>query len=247
MRVDVRQPDGCTQPLRHAGDSAPQPHRPLLTAIQSARLAGPWLARCGVSGSGQTVTRRRRPPQRQADHRGRVSQALAVDTPRLTLGTLITALFSDRATAQPLRLPTQSEPRAREVRDLVHTGKRPGGLGVDEAPALTRHPLTGRTRFLAGVDDGDGTRSLGRAGHPQRGNDCRRPTRADLGDRPAIVPVDGLAGSPRASLQGLFHVWTAGKSEPERLLTPEAIALCASTLRTPLHMPRHLTLARAGG
>ena len=64
-----------------------------------------------------------------------------------------------------------------------------------------------------------------------------------IGYRTDIFTLDGLAGSQREYLQWLFHVCTAGKIAPEMLLTPDAIDLLASTLRTPLHMQRHLTLA----
>src|SRR5712691_3571388 len=59
----------------------------------------------------------------------------------------------------------------------------------------------------------------------------------DRGTRP------GIAGSQREYLQWLLHVCTAGKVAPEMLLTPDAIDLLASKLRTPLQMQRHLTLA----
>jgi hypothetical protein len=65
----------------------------------------------------------------------------------------------------------------------------------------------------------------------------------EIGYRTDIFTLDGLAGSQREYLQWLFHVCTAGKIEPEMLLTPDAIDLLASTLRTPLQMQRHLTLA----
>jgi hypothetical protein len=65
----------------------------------------------------------------------------------------------------------------------------------------------------------------------------------EIGYRTDIFTLDGLAGSQREYLQWLFHVCTAGKIEPEMLLTPDAIDLLASTLRTPLQRQRHLTLA----
>src|SRR5712691_5888635 len=93
------------------------------------------------------------------------------------------------------------------------------------------------------VEDGDGKLSIVLAGHPKLGNDLRRPTMEEIGYRTEVFTLDGIAGSQREYLQWLLHVCTAGKIEPEMLLTPDAIDLLASKLRTPLQMQRHLTLA----
>src|SRR5262249_46211915 len=181
------------------------------------------------------------------DNRVLVSKSLAVDKHRITLGTLITALFDGLSTEKPIRIPTQSEKRERELRDLVKKGKRPVVLFVDEAHALTRHTLTDLKRLLEVVEDGDGKLSIVLAGHPKLGNDLRRPTMEEIGYRTDIFTLDGLAGSQREYLQWLFHVCTAGKIEPEILLTQEPRDLLASKLRPPLQMQRHLTLAREVG
>ncbi len=60
-----------------------------------------------------------------------VATSLAVEKQRITLGTLITALFCDLSTEKPLRIPTQSEKRERDLRDLVKRGKRPVVLFMD--------------------------------------------------------------------------------------------------------------------
>ncbi len=114
---------------------------------------------------------------------------------------------------------------------------------IDEAHALTRHTLTDLKRLLEVVEDGDGKLSIVLAGHPKLGNDLRRPTMEEIGYRTEVFTLDGIAGSQREYLQWLLHVCTAGKIEPEMLLTPDAIDLLASKLRTPLQMQRHLTLA----
>lgn len=171
MRVDVMQHDGFTQPLSHAGDCETQHHRQLMTDIKSAILEGHLLALCGVIGSGKTVTLRRLHQQLQDDNRVLGSKSLAVEKHRLTLGTLITALFYDLSTEKPIRIPTQSEKRERELRDRVKRGQRPVVLFVDEAHALTRHTLTALKRLREVVEDGDGTLSIVLAGHPKLGND----------------------------------------------------------------------------
>src|SRR5262249_31478506 len=211
MRVDVMQHYGFTQPLSHAGYYETQHHRQLMTDIKSAILEGHLIALCGVIGSGKTVTLRRLQQQLKEDNRVLVSKSLAVEKHRITLRTLLTALFDGHATEKPTRIPTQSEKRERELRDLVKKGKRPVVLFVDEAHALTRHTLTDLKRLLEVVEDGDGKLSIVLAGHPKLGNDLRRPTMEEIGYRRDIFTLEGLAGSQREYLQWLFHACTAGK------------------------------------
>ena len=47
----------------------------------------------------------------------------------------------------------------------------------------------------------------------------------EIGYRTDVFTLDGIAGSQREYLQWLLHVCTAGKLEPEMLLTPDAIDL----------------------
>src|SRR5919109_1368564 len=189
MRVDVMQHYGFTQPLSHAGYYETGHHRQLMTDIKSAILEGYLIALCGVIGSGKTVTLRRLQQQLKDDNRVLVSKSLAVEKHRITLGTLITALFYDLSTEKPIRIPTQSEKRERELRDLVNKGKRPVVLFVDEAHDLTRHTLTDLKRLLEVIEDGDGKLSIVLAGHPKLGNDLRRPTMEEIGYRTGEQPI----------------------------------------------------------
>jgi len=243
MRVDVMQHYGFTQPLSHAGYYETSHHRQLMTDIKSAILEGRLIALCGVIGSGKTVTLRRLQQQLRDENRVLVSKSLAVEKHSITLGTLITALFYDLSTEKPLRIPTQGEKRERDLRELVKKGKRPVALFVDEAHDLTRPTLTGLKRLMEVVEDGDGKLSIVLAGHPKLRNDLRRPTMEEIGYRTDVFTLDGLAGSQREYLQWLLHVCTERKIEPEMILTPDAIDLLVSKLRTPLQMQRHLTLA----
>src|SRR5438874_4009485 len=142
MRVDVMQHYGFTQPLSHAGYYETAHHRQLMTDIKSAILEGHFIALCGVIGSGKTVTLRRLQQQLKDENRVLVAKSLAVDKHRITVGTLITALFYDLSTEKPLRIPTQSEKRERDLRELVKKGKRPVVLFVDEAHDLTDRKST---------------------------------------------------------------------------------------------------------
>jgi hypothetical protein len=93
------------------------------------------------------------------------------------------------------------------------------------------------------VEDGDGRLSIVLAGHPKLRNDLRRPTMEEIGYRTDVFTLDGITGSQREYIQWLLHVCTAPQTEPETILTPDAIDLLASKLHTPLQIQLHLTLA----
>ena len=116
-RIFVQSHYGFTQPLSHAGYYETRHHQQLMTDIKSAILEGHLIALCGVIGSGKTVTLRRLQQQLKDENRVLVSKSLAVEKHRITLGTLITALFYDLSTEKPLRIPTQSEKRERDLRE----------------------------------------------------------------------------------------------------------------------------------
>jgi len=243
MRVEVMQHYQLTQPLGQAGYYETQHHQQLIKDIKSAILEGRLIALCGVIGSGKTVTLRRLQQQLKEENRVLVSKSLAVEKHSIKLGTLIAALFYDLSTEKPVRIPTQGEKRERDLRELVKKGKRPVALFVDEAHDLNGHPLTGLKRLMEVVEDGDGRLSIVLAGHPKLRNDLRRPTMEEIGYRTDVFTLDGIAGSQREYIQWLLHVCTAPQTEPEMILTPDAIDLLASTLHTPLQIQLHLTLA----
>jgi len=243
MRVEVMQHYQLTQPLSQAGYYETQHHQQLIKDIKSAILEGRLIALCGVIGSGKTVTLRRLQQQLKEENRVLVSKSLAVEKHSIKLGTLIAALFYDLSTEKPVRIPTQGEKRERDLRELVKKGKRPVALFVDEAHDLNGHTLTGLKRLMEVVEDGDGRLSIVLAGHLKLRNDLRRPTMEEIGYRTDVFTLDGIAGSQREYIQWLLHVCTAPQTEPEMILTPDAIDLLASKLHTPLQIQLHLTLA----
>jgi len=243
MRVEVMQHYRLTQPLSQAGYYETSHHQQLIKDIKSAILEGRLIALCGVIGSGKTVTLRRLQQQLKDENRVLVSKSLAVEKHSIKLGTLIAALFNDLSTEKPVRIPTQGEKRERDLRELVKKGKRPVALFIDEAHDLNGHTLTGLKRLMEVVEDGDGRLSIVLAGHPKLRNDLRRPTMEEIGYRTDLFTLDGIAGSQREYIHWLLQVCTAPQTEPETILTTDAIDLLASKLHTPLQIQLPLTLA----
>jgi len=69
----------------------------------------------------------------------------------------------------------------------------------------------------------------------------------EIGYRTDIFSLDGIAGSQREYIHWLLETCTAGKVEPESILTEDAIDLLATKLRTPLQIQLHLSLALEAG
>lgn len=114
----------------------------------------------------------------------------------------------------------------------------------------TRHVSISQKRsrsLLNETTDGGGRLSVILAGHPKLRNDLRRPTMEEIGYRTDIFTLDGIAGSQREYILWLLGASTANKTEPESILTAEAIDMLATKLRTPLQVQLHLTLALEAG
>ncbi|EKS30420.1 ExeA family protein [Afipia felis] len=247
MRVEVMQYYGLTQPFSQAGYYETEHHKQLIKDIKGAILEGRLIALCGVVGSGKTVTLRRLQQILKDENRVSVAKSLSVEKHSIKLATLITALFYDLAQDKLVQIPKQGERRERELQELVKKGKRPVALFVDEAHDLNGHTLIGLKRLMEVVEDGGGRLSVILAGHPKLRNDLRRPTMEEIGYRTDIFTLDGIAGSQREYILWLLGASTGNKTEPELILTVEAIDMLATKLRTPLQVQLHLTLALEAG
>jgi type II secretory pathway predicted ATPase ExeA len=246
MRAEVMEYYGFSKPFNQAGYYDTDYHRQLFMDIKAAIIEGRLIAVCGVVGCGKTVTMRRLQQSLRDENRVLVSKSLSVEKSRTTLGTLITALFYDLSPDKQVRIPTQGERRERELRDLIKKGKRPVALFVDEAHDLHGHTLTGLKRLMEVIEDGGGQLSIVLAGHPKLRNDLRKPTMEEIGYRTSVFSLDGVAGSQREYIQWLLQSCNDNNGA-ETVISKEAMDLFATSLRTPLQIEQHLTLALEAG
>lgn len=247
MLSDVLDYYGLAKELRTAGFYETDHHRQLLKDLRSAIRSGGLIALCGIVGSGKTVTLRRLQEVLEKEGKILVSKSLSVDKERVTLGTLITALFYDLALKKEVKIPTQGEKRERGLQELFRQGKKPVALFVDEAHDLNAHTLRGLKRLIEVVQDGGGRLAVVLVGHPKLRNDLRRPTMEEIGYRAAVFTLDGVAGAKRE-----FIEWLLGECAQEGILCHaiidrEAIDLLAERLATPLQIEQYLTLALEAG
>ena len=242
MRVEVMEHYKLTQPFSQAGYYETSLHRQLIKDIKGAILEGRLIAVCGVVGSGKTVTMRRLQQQLKDENKITVSKSLSIEKHNVKLATLITALYYDLAADKQVQIP-KGERRDRQLQELVKKGKRPIVLFVDEAHDLNGHTRIGLKRLMELVEDGDGRLSVVLSGHPKLRNDLRRPTMEEIGFRTDVFNLDGVTGSQREYIQWLIKACTKNDVTAESFLTPEAIDLLATRLRTPLQIQMYLTQA----
>ena len=197
MRAEVMEFYGLTRSPRAVGYYETAHHRQLLQDIKQAVYDGDLVALCGVVGAGKTVTLRRLQDLLARENRVIVSKAISVEKSRVTLGTLITALFCDLSLDKEPKIPKQGELRERELRNLVRKRKKRIVLIVDEAHDLHHHTLTGLKRLIEMVADGDGKLCVLLAGHPKLRRDLRSPTMEEIGYRTAVFSLEGVTGSQR--------------------------------------------------
>lgn len=247
MRVEVMQHFGLTVAFNQAGYHETDHHKELIRDIRGAIGEGRLIAVCGVVGSGKTVLMRRLQQALEEEKKVTVSKSLAIEKQSIKLATLIAALFYDLSTDKQVQIPKQGERRERQLQELVKKGKRPIVLFVDEAHDLNGHTLTGLKRLIELVEDGGGRLSVVLAGHPKLRNDLRRPTMEEIGSRTDVFSLDGIAGAQREYINWLLSTCSAGKVQANEMLTPDAIDVLASRLRTPLQIQLHLSLALEAG
>lgn len=173
-----------------------------------------------------------------------VSRSLAVEKKRVTLSTLIEALFYDLGDKN-VAIPKPPEKRDRELRDLVRKARRPVVLIIDDAQDLHPKTLTGLKRLIAVASGGSALLSILLAAHPKLRIDLRRPEMEQVGYRTSIFEYDGVAGHRRDYIIWLLGACAEDGVKVSDIIDDEAIDLLAEKLRAPLQIEMHLEFAFA--
>jgi type II secretory pathway predicted ATPase ExeA len=161
VRTEVMEFYGLTRAPRSVGYYETAHHRQLLQDIKQAVYDSNLVALTGVVGAGKTATLRRLQEILAKESRVLVSKSVSVEKVRVTLGTLITALFCDLTTDKELKIPKQPELRERELRNLVLKRKKPVVLIVEEAHELHHYTLTGLKRLREMIEVSNNSKLTG--------------------------------------------------------------------------------------
>lgn len=243
MLMEVMEHFGLKRDLHTAGFYETPHHQQMLKDIRAALPGGRLIVMTGLVGSGKTTLMRRLYADLEREGRITVSKSLSVDKGRVTLPTLIAALFYDLSPDKEPKVPGDGEKRERALQALVRQGRKPVALFVDEAHDL--HPKTqvGLKRLVEVVADGGGSLSVVLVGHPKLRNDLRRPTMEEVGFRSTVFAYQGVEGHQREYIGWLLQKCTESGTATAQVIDDAAVALLADRLRTPLQIEQHLMLA----
>lgn len=183
MFSEVMEFFGLEKELDHLGlfETASQKHlaKELKITISQGRL----IALSGVVGSGKTTFLQKLMADLTKSKEVVVSRSLAVESDKVRLVTLITALFCDLSTDKVEKIPSSSEKRERLLLELIKKARSPVALFVDDAHGLHNQTLVRLKRLVELVRNDGEKLSVVLAGHPKLKNDLKRPTLEEIGGR----------------------------------------------------------------
>jgi len=206
--------------FRNVGYFETAHHKEIFQELKTAIRQGKLIAVSGIVGSGKTTTLRKIRDTLDKEKEIIVAKAISIEKTRVTLNTLLVALFYDLSTEKELKIPTQVEKRERKLQELIKKRKMPVALFIDEAHDLHGNTLIGLKRLIEMVQDCGGTMSVVLAGHPKL-----------------------IAASKREFIEWLLRECTKPDTDIDSIITEEAIDLLADRLLTPLQIEHHLALA----
>lgn len=244
MRHEVMKYYGIIKEFRNAGFYESEQHRQILREVGAAVMHGRFVVVSGMAGCGKTTTLNRLQEQLSITGDIIVAKSLSVDKERVSLNTLMLALFYDLSTEKGMVIPTQSEKRERSLREIIRKRKKPVVLFIDEAHDLQNKTLVSLKRLMEMIrDDGGGLLSVVLAGHPRLKNELRRPTMEEIGNRATVFSMDNVHGANREYIYWLLEQCARPDTKADSLFDDEAIDILAERLATPLQIGQHLTLA----
>ncbi len=247
MLSEVMAHYGLAQPFYDAGWFETEHHRQVARTLAWAVAHRRLIAMAGLAGSGKTAFLRRVQDDLAREGKVLISKCLSVEKDRLRLPTLIAALFYDLAADREPRIPSFSERRERELRDLIRKTRRPVALFIDEAHDLHNNTLVGLKRLMEVVSDAGGSLSIVLSGHPKLKNDLQRPTMEEIGYRTTIITYEGIAGQQRPYIAWLLKACAVDGTSPADIVEDAAVDLLARRLTTPLQIEQYLTRALEKG
>ena len=243
MNHEVMDYFGLAFEFDHLGFFETEEHTHLEAQLQKIIRTGRLVALSGIVGCGKTTTLQRLKQQLKQGKEVIVSRSLAVDKERVSVGTLIAALFYDLSTEEDFKLPTQPEKRERKLLSLIQKCRKPVVLFVDDAHALHNQTLVRLKRLIEVVRQDGGILSVVLAGHPKLKNDLRRPSLEEIGARTSVFSLEGIRGRQREYIEWVLQQASNDETQPTELLTEEALVFFAERLTTPLQVEQYLTLA----
>jgi type II secretory pathway predicted ATPase ExeA len=232
---------GLHRDLRHAGYFATDHHDHIFAALKTAVKHGKLVVLSGIVGCGKTTLLRRIQEDLRRENEIRVSKSVALAKDRVTIQTLVTALFHDLSSEREVKIPTQAEHRERKLLELIGKRKKPIVLLIDEAHDLSRKTLLELKRLNELVEEAGEMLSLVLAGHPKLKNDLSRGTMEEIGARSTFFVLEGVKGLQRPYISWLLEA--CSELAEDEMLSEAAAEVLSERLITPLQIIQYLDLA----
>jgi type II secretory pathway predicted ATPase ExeA len=231
---------GLHRDFEHAGYFPTTHNEKIFDALKVAVQQGQLVVLSGIVGCGKSKLLRRIKDDLRRENQILVSKSMALAKDRITIETLVVAMFYDLSTEREVYIPGQAEKRERKLLELISKRKKPLVLLIDEAHDLKRKTLIELKRLTELVEEAGETLSLVLAGHPKLKNELSRGTMEEVGSRCTFFALEGVKGLQRPFISWLLE--QCGELPESELLTEEAAELMASRLLTPLQIIQYLGL-----
>ncbi len=243
MFSEVMEFFGLRKELDHLGFFETTSQKHLAQELKVAIAQGRLIALSGVVGSGKTTFLQKLMTDLTKSKEVLVSRSLAIESDKVRLVTLITALFYDLSPDKVEKVPSNSEKRERLLLELIQKARSPVALFVDDAHGLHSTTLVSLKRLIELVRSNGERLSVILAGHPKLKNDLRRPILEEIGGRTQAFSIEGIRGHESEYIEWLLTRATHEKVKPTDILEAETISYLAKRLSTPLQIEQYLTLA----
>lgn len=243
MFSEVMEFFGLEKELDHLGFFSTSEAKHLEKELKITIAQGRLIAISGIVGSGKTTFLQRLMADLSKSQEILVSRSLAVESEKVNLLTLMTALFYDLSPDKVEKVPSMSERRERHLLELIKKCHCPVALFVDDAHGLYPQTLVRLKRLVELVRNNGERLSVILAGHPKLKNDLKRPTMEEIGGRTHIFTLEGIRGHQEEYIQWILTQAAKDQVQPTDLLASETISFLAERLSTPLQIEQYLTLA----
>lgn len=243
MFSEVMEFFGLEKELDHLGFFETTSQKHLAKELKLAIAQGRLIALSGVVGSGKTTFLQKLMTDLTKSKEVVVSRSLAIESDKVRLVTLITALFYDLSPDKLEKVSSNSEKRERLLLELIQKARSPVALFVDDAHGLHSTTLVSLKKLIELVRSNGERLSVILAGHPKLKNDLRRPTLEEIGGRTQAFSIEGIRGIESKYIEWLLTQATKDKVKPSDILSPETIEYLQQRLSTPLQIEQYLTLA----
>ena len=124
---------GLHRDFKHAGYFPIIQNEKIFDGLKVAVQQGQLVVLSGIVGAGKSKLLRRIKDDLQRENKILVSKSMALAKARVTVDTLVVAMFHDLSTEREVQIPGQAEKRERKLVELISKRKKPVVLLVDEA------------------------------------------------------------------------------------------------------------------